>query len=130
MGKLRKPLGKAWASPAIEVSGNRRAPAGSQVVVGVGGDEVLTALTAISPGFLELFALTEGGKICSYGNLISSLPKLSPQGETISEIPRNLYKFNGASWAQVLKQSAIQIFQASEGSTPFLDSVARFLNRH
>lgn len=98
--------------------------------MGVGGDEVLITLTAISPGSLEMFALTEGEKICSYGNLISSIPKLSSQGETISEIPRNLYKFNGVSWAQVLKQSMIQLFQVSEGSTPFLDSVTRFLNKH
>lgn len=35
---------------------------GSEAFVGVGGDTVFIPLTAISPGFLEMFALTEGGK--------------------------------------------------------------------
>lgn len=57
--------------------------------MGVEGGKVFSALTAISPGFLEMFALTERGKkICCYGNLISSLPKLSPQGEIISAVPK------------------------------------------
>lgn len=78
---------------------------GSEAFVGVGEDTVFFVLTAISPGFLEMFPQIEGGKICCYGNLISSLPKLSPQGETISEIPRmcDYRNFMGASWVPVLK---------------------------
>lgn len=130
MGKLRKPLGKAWTSLPIDVSGNRQAHADSQAFMSMGGDEVLVALTVVSPGFLKMFALTEGEKICSYGNLVSSLPKLSPQGEIISEIPRNLYKLNRVSWAQVLKQPMTHLSQVSEGSISFLDSVTHSLNKH
>lgn len=92
MGKLRKPLGKARASLPIEVAG--RPAADSQAFVGVGGDKVLIALTAIFPGFLEMFALTEGEKICFYGNLISSFPKLSPQEEIISEITKEFVQIS------------------------------------
>lgn len=62
MRKLRKPLGKTWTSLLIVVSENRRAHADSQASMSVGGDEVLVAPTAVSPGFLKMFALTEGEK--------------------------------------------------------------------
>lgn len=79
---------------------------GSEAFVGVGGDTVFIALNAISPGFLEMFALTEKKKICCYGNLISSIPKLSSQGEIISEIPRMCGCANlmGLLGPKVLKQ--------------------------
>lgn len=73
VGKWGKSLDKAWASLPIEVSGNRRVHSRLTGLVDVGGEEVLTALTAISPGFLEMFALTEGGK-----NLFLWQPNIFP----------------------------------------------------
>lgn len=131
VGKLRKPLGKTWASLPIEGSGNRRACCRLTGLRGCGRRQSTHCSDCSLSRFLgNVCSDRRGKKICSYGNLISSLSKLSPQGKIISEIPRNLYKFNGVSWTQVLKQSTIYLSQVSEDSIPFLDSVTYSLNKH
>lgn len=70
--------GSHWAmyGPCLYSYGSQEAggpTVGSEAFVGVGGDTVFIPLTAVSPGFLEMFALTEGEK-----NLLLWQPNIFP----------------------------------------------------
>lgn len=124
VGKSRKPLGKVWTSLPVLVSETGGPIVGSEAFVGVGEDTVFIALTAISPDFLEMFPQIEGKKICCYGNLISSLPKLSPQGEIISEIPRMCDYRNLGPGLEIINRPS---FPGRRVTIPFLHTVIHSL---